>query len=361
MRPTVNPRHHVPALAALLLAATGACTGGGREAHGASPAAALALVDSLVIIETPEAYVARPTHLSVSERHGLFITDAFARNVIHVRVNGEVVGGIGRRGRGPGEFEAPSTVLVAHDSLLYVADQMRGGVVVRSLVTGQERGVVRMEGNRPTMTIIGDTVYAGTVNATRGTSLARWTTGGDSVRYFGALPESFTRSPFSRFIFNVSLAAWRDTLAYMVGLSEVVYIATSDGTLRDSLVVPRAHRRGVPSVARQATLRDPSAVAAASSIPWALGALSDGRLVAVFADGEVRANTLGGKVYVSVLSRGGGASCPDVPLPSDGHELPRIAFDGDQMLVLEQRVVGGKALNVVRRYSFPAPCVVVSS
>jgi hypothetical protein len=273
-----------------------------------------------------------------------------------VRTNGEIAGGIGGRGRGPGEFEAPSTVLVAHDSLLFVADQIRGGVIVRSLSTGQEQRLLRMEGNRPTMAIVGDTIYAGTVNAIRGTSLARWTTTGDSVRYFGALPTSFTRSPFGRFIHNVPLAAWRDTLAHIVGLSEVVHLATSDGQLRDSVVVPRVRRRGIPSEASQRMLRDPGAVAAASSLPWALGALSDGRLVVVFADGEVRANTMGGRLFVSIVARGTGASCIDVPLPSDGQELPRIAFDGDRMLVLEQRVVGNKALNVLRRYRFPAAC-----
>jgi hypothetical protein len=344
--------------ATMLLAA---CAPGQEEAQGTDFADALMLVDSLVIVETATDFVARPTHLSTYGTRGLFITDAFARNVIHVRVNGQVAGGIGRRGRGPGEFEAPSTVLVAHDSLLYVADQVRGGVIVRDLASGQERELLRMEGNRPTMTIVGDTIYAGTVNATRGTSLARWSTSGGPVRYFGTLPAAFLRSPFNRFVQNVSLAAWRDTLAYVVGLSEVVYIATTDGVVRDSVVVPRGSRRGVPNEARQATMREPKDIASGSSLPWALGSLSDGRLVVVFADGEMRGpNTLGGRLYVSVLGRGRGASCTDIPLPGDGHELPRITFDGDRMLVLEQRVVGGRPLNVLRRYAFPASCAPVA-
>lgn len=348
----------LPVVAASVLTSLASCA---RDAaHGvmslATSSRALTLVDTLLITETPSAYVSRPTHLTASARHGLFISDAFSRNVIHVRRDGAIAGGIGRRGRGPGEFEAPSTILVVHDSLLFVADQMRGGVVVRDLTSGGERGLVRLEGNRPTMSLVGDTIFAGTVNTVRGTSLARWTTGGDSVSYFGSLPASFARSPLSRFVYNVSLAAWPDTVAYVVGLSDIVYIATSDGHLRDSVVVPRAQRRGLPSEVRIASLRDPMSVAAESSLPWALGRLSDGRLVVVFADGDMRANVLSGRLYVSVLSRRGGESCTDVLLPSDGNELPRITFDGDQMLALEQRVVDGRAVHVVRRYAFPAAC-----
>lgn len=356
MRRLLNPRQLIPCVVAALIAC--APDAGG---HTATSPGALALVDTLVIAESPTAYVSRPTHLTASARHGLFISDAFSRNVIQVRRDGAIAGGIGRRGRGPGEFEAPSTILIAHDSLLFVADQMRGGVVVRDLTSGTERGLVRVEGNRPTMSLVGDTIFAGTVNTVRGTSLARWTTRGDSVAYFGSLPASFSRSPLSRFVYNVSLAAWPDTLAYIVGLSDVIYIATSDGRLRDSVVVPRAQRRGVPSEVRIASLRDPMAVAAESSLPWALGRLSDGRLVVVFADGDLRANVLSGRLYVSVLSRRGGESCTDVLLPSDGNELPRITFDGDQMLALEQRVVDGRAVHVVRRYSFPAACAAPSA
>lgn len=320
------------------------------------PVAGLSLVDSLVLVESAATYVASPTHLAASATRGLFITDAFARTVIHVAPDGAVDGVVGRRGRGPGEFESPSTLLVAHDSLLFVADQARGGVVVRDLVAGTERGILRIEGNRPTMTLVGDTIYAGTVNTMRGTALASWSTGGDSVRYFGELPAAFLRSPLRQFVYNVSLAAWRDTLAYVVGISDVVYIATSDGQLTDSVRVPRATRRGIPGEARLASFRDPGALAAGTSIPWALGALRDGRLVVVFADGEMRQTGLAGRLYATVISRGTGTSCADLPIPSDGHELPRITFVGDRMLVLEQRLVGGKAVSVVRRYAFPDGC-----
>jgi len=333
-----------------------ACAAGDGETQVGAGAATITLVDTVLIEETPSVFVARPAHLAVSGRDEFFISDAFSRNVIHVRANGQVAGGIGRRGRGPGEFEAPTTMLVAHDSLLLVADQARGGVVVRSLESGLERALLRIEGARPTMTMVGDVVYAGTVNSVRRTALARWNLGGDSVHYFGVLPDAYERSPMRDFIRNVSLAAWGDTLAYIVGLTDVVYIATSDGRLSDSLRVPRLTRRGLPTGQRLAALRDPNKAAAESSLPWALGSLRDGRLVAVFADGEMRSNAFGGRLFVTVLARAGNAHCTDILVPSDGHELPRVAFDGDEMLVLEQRVVRGRAVHVVRRYSFPAAC-----
>ncbi len=318
--------------------------------------AGITLVDSLVLVETPQAFIGRPTHVAASTAYGYFISDAFSRTVMRVNPAGSVDLVIGRRGFGPGEFEAPSTVLATDDSLLFVADQARGGVVVRDLASGEERGLVRIEGNRPTMTLVGDTVFAGTVNHARGTVLARWTTAGDSVQYFGALPAAYLRSPVRSFIHNVSLDAWHDSIAYVVGLSEMVYIATLDGIVRDSVVVPRVRRRGVPRDGELAALRDPRAIAEATSLPWALGALSDGRLVVVFADSEMRQNALGGRLFVSVLARDGRATCTDLPVPGDGHELPRVAFDGDRMLVLEQRVVDGKAVSVMRRYTFDAGC-----
>jgi hypothetical protein len=329
----------------------------GAVAGGPRATAGLRLVDTLVLAERADAFVGRPTHIAVTSGRELFISDAFSRTVLHVHANGDVRGSIGRRGRGPGEFEAPSTVLVAaHDSLLFVADAARGGVIVRDLLSGAERAMLRMEGNRPTMTLVGDTVFAGTVNATRGTVLARWTTRGDSVRYFGTLPAAFLRSPLRQFIHNVSLDAWGDTLAYVVGLSEVVYVATNDGAVRDSVVVPRTRRRGVPGEVRLASLRDPRAVAEETSLPWALGALGDGRLAVVFADGVIRRDALGGQLYVTLVSRDGRGACADLPIPGDGEELPRVVFDGDEMLVLEQRVVRGRAMTVVRRYDFPAGC-----
>jgi hypothetical protein len=58
-----------------------------------------------------------PTELTVDEHGLVFVTDAGRNAVVVLDSNGSVLRQIGRAGSGPGEFQAPRSLTVAHDTL----------------------------------------------------------------------------------------------------------------------------------------------------------------------------------------------------------------------------------------------------
>jgi hypothetical protein len=78
-----------------------------------------------------------PSGLSVDSRGHIYISDIQAAKIWMLSPDGRLVGAVGRRGRGPGEFESPTGVAVAPDGALYVRD----GQKVSRFVTSTRIGV----------------------------------------------------------------------------------------------------------------------------------------------------------------------------------------------------------------------------
>lgn len=336
-----------------LLASNAACTPP-PEAQGPS-ATSLALVESVRLQESDTAFIGRAIGVASMKGGAVLVTEGHGRRVIGFSRRGELSHVLGRYGNGPGGFVTPSDLVVVNDSLLYVSDFSRGGVILWNWKAGREIGPLLLAGSPATLAVVGDTIYAGTLNFTKGTAFARWIASDDSVTYFGSLPPGLAGSPLREGFGRVTLAAWADSIAYSIGLSDVILIASSNGVIRDSIRVPRRIRRGIPTDL-DAARPDTRAIASRASLTFGMGRLSDGRLVVVHMDADFRKATGSGKLYVTAASRDAGDACVDMPLLHDAEQVPRIGFDGDTLLALDQRVRGDSVFSTLHRFTISKDC-----
>lgn len=351
----VSPRAVMTALQ--LLISSSACSSP-PEGRGPS-AAAMSLVESVRLEESDTAFIGRAIGVAATKGGTLLVTEGHGRRVIGFTRRGELSHVLGRYGNGPGGFVTPSDLVVVNDSLLYVSDFSRGGVILWNWKDGREVRPLLLAGSPATLAVVGDTIYAGTLNFTKGTAFARWTANDDSVTYFGSLPPGLAQSPLREGFGRVTLAAWADSLAYSIGLSDVIFIATSKGVIRDSVRVPRRVRRGIP-VDLNAARPDTRAIASRASLTFGMGRLSDGRLVVIHMDADFLKAAGSGKLYVSAASRDDGRVCVDMPLLHDAEQVPRVGFDGDTLLVLDQRVLGDSVFSTLHRFTISKGCNVHS-
>lgn len=123
---------HILLLAALLLAA------GGRSA--AQPADTLRFVLRWEVAEGvhPTAdSIGRLSGIAIDHAGNVYVSDIADARIWVFDANGRSVGSIGRRGRGPGEFESPTGVAVGPDKALYVRDANLVSRFTRDAGTGR--------------------------------------------------------------------------------------------------------------------------------------------------------------------------------------------------------------------------------
>lgn len=90
----------VPAV--LLVAIQSAILGGRAAAQVRGPD--LVLLDSLILEETEDHYLGQPLGLLVRADGSLLVSDGFSDAVLQYDSAGRLVGNLGRKGSGPGEF-----------------------------------------------------------------------------------------------------------------------------------------------------------------------------------------------------------------------------------------------------------------
>jgi hypothetical protein len=339
------------ALALLISSAACSSPSNAREPS----AAAIRLVESVRLEESDTAFIGRAIGVAATKGGTVLVTEGHSRRVVGFTRRGELSHVLGRYGNGPGGFVTPSDLVVVNDSLLYVSDFSRGGVIRWNWKERREIGPLLLAGSPATLAVVGDTIYAGTLNFTKGTAFARWTASDDSITYFGSSPPGLARSPLREGFGRVTLAAWSDSIAYSIGLSDVIFIASSKGLVLDSVRVPRRVRRGIP-VDLNASRPDTRAIASRASLTFAMGRLRDGRLVIIHMDADFLKAAGSGKLYVSALSRDDGSACVDMPLLHDAEQVPRVGFDGDTLLALDQRVLGDSVFSTLHRFTIPKGC-----
>ncbi len=88
-----------------------------------------------------------------------------------------------------------------------------------------------------------------------------------------------------------------------------------------------------------------------SSVLVALNRTSTGEIVAVYLDYVLKGAIATASGFVSVVSSDRSRACPDLELALSPDARPIIAFVGDTLLSLEQRVVAERAVSVIRRYA----------
>lgn len=137
--------------------------GSGAAAQNRGPD--LILVDSLVLEETDEHYIGKPLALFVAPDGSLLVSDSFAETVLRYDATGRLVGRLGQRGEGPGEFKQLGGVgFVATDVAGFLDET--GTLELFALATETHPGSVRMDvNNRPSsFAVKGDSLWFAGVN-----------------------------------------------------------------------------------------------------------------------------------------------------------------------------------------------------
>jgi hypothetical protein len=331
-----------------LVAAVSACEPDGAEPDSRSgrriaggEGAELLPLDSVRLGESDSAYLGSPNYFVVDGRGNFFVSDGMNSHVLQFARDGKLVRTYGRRGKGPGEMLSPYAVGIVGDSALVASDWAGQRLSAYDVRTGGFRGSVPHQGIGFAMQVVNDTVWISSVNGTLKTSLAVWTPGADSVRYRGPLPIEYGESvqlmdvhPYA------TLAHLGDRV--LVGFTghPDLFLLRRDGSVADTIAVPVARRRGVPDdmVKRFSKPVSREEAAAMLSGLMALHRLPSGEAAVMYLDLTVDGELITGNGYLSVLGADLAAACVDLPLEFSQDGRPTVAFRGDTLFVLEQRL-----------------------
>jgi hypothetical protein len=322
-------------------------------ASGGAPE--LQLIDSVVLAESDSAYLGKPVGLAVDEKHGIYISDAFSSRVFNFTRAGKLKRVIGRRGTGPGELMQPAWLAITDEGVLAVADYYRHMIALFDAESGAYVGMRRVSGRVSSIQAHGSSLLLGALNLTQRTTsltldLASLST---PPHRFGPFPEAYDRARRMTVMFpSIQRSASHDSSLLVMGGIRPVFLLNASGSVVDSFVVPRRRRRGLPAdvVDRAIRARTPSEVWRETSIPYALAPLSRGRFALVYFDPAMDGRRITGAMFLSVLSLDSRTACADIPLPASGDVQARVAFAGDTIFVLDQKVSGARAITTVRGY-----------
>lgn len=353
--PTVRPSRVLSAAWGMVLG-TG-CAGGSDVAVGNAPAGASVLpVDSVRLEATDRFYLGNPLTLVVDTLDGTFlVSDFFEDRVIRFARDGHVVQAYGRPGPGPGEFLDLGAAFVLGDSVVVGTDDRRDVFQLFSRKDGAYVGAYRYSG---TIGFGGVSVTAhGVVFASRDvakrTIAAVWSYPDAAIEYVVPLPAPYVRSVtrqdggtgrFAAFHATGSVVAWADTLLVgMSGLNEA-YLATTDGSVLDTLHVPAVRRRGVPEDIQE-RMDDWDFKSAGFELGSSLSGfyrLSGGETVVVHHDemleGVQPTGTISGDIYLSVVAPDRKTACVDGLAPHWKEMRAVHTVARDTLFLLDRRL-----------------------
>jgi hypothetical protein len=333
-----------------LAAAIVACdAGAGHHTSRAGPE--LVQVLNIDLAEHDTLYIGRPRDLTIDPVDGtLHIVDSFSSRVLRYGRNGRPLMQYGRKGRGPGEF-SQLTKVTALDSLLLAADIGSRRLSVFDKQTGEFIRDFSGIGIPGTAAGWQGRMWWGAQDLDSRTSLLLWETGADSLRKLGPIPEEYFRSQPLAGIYNgIHPTAWADTVLIGFAGSADVWLLHSDGRAIGRQRIPALRRRGVPpdAVQQLETMEFPE-MFRLLSVLFAVHRLPGGDFAMVHFDQEIGySGDITADVYVSVLSADRSMVCVDRYLPVVQHSQPRVAFRGDTLFVLEQRVEGHRSTTSIR-------------
>ncbi|HEX2191039.1 MAG TPA: hypothetical protein VHG51_19175 [Longimicrobiaceae bacterium] len=337
------------AAAGLSLAACG--RGDAPRADGAAAAVAL---DSIALQENDSLYLGAPTFLASGPGGDLYVSDGMNGHVLRFGRDGRPLVRYGRRGEGPGEMGTPVATALVGDSLLAVADWRQNRTSLFRRGSGEFVRSVPHEGLPFWMQVEGDTLWMSSINFRRKTSLAAWPMREDSVRYFGRVPREYERSPILMEAHPyATLLRTGDTLLVGYTGHPALFLARLDGSVFDTVEVPAVRRRGVPRdiVERFSRPLENEEIASMVSALVAMHRLPSGDIALMHLDVTVDERLITADGFLSVLSSDLNRACVDLPFRFQKDGRPVVAFRGDTLLVLEQKIVADtRAESFVRSY-----------
>ncbi len=353
-----------------------------------NPGPDLVFLDSLLLEETDDHYVGNPMALQVTTDGSLFVSDGFSDAVLHYNATGMLIGHLGGKGDGPGEFRHLGGVGFASDEAVGFLDEV-GKLEVFVTGTGAHVGSVKVDlDNRPSsFTVLGDSLWfagmnpvsSGTFGAVGIPDLM------DAVRVGSDLPSMVLNRGQMPVLYAEEHALARSlSHAFIdVGADDVIlgftgspFLMRSDrrGAVKDTLwISPPRERRGEPDetellevmAGRQPTDREALRsglfdVFGTVSLVRALSRDDTGNIYTLHQDADRGQDGTMTKVrlYVAVSSADGSRQCSDTLVPTSDVGVPIPVLRGRTLWILEQQMSGGGAVpdiaTVVRRFRIDA-------
>ena len=314
------------------------------------------VVDSIVLEESGDDYLALPAPVIPDGAGGYLIADFNEPRALHYDRDGRLIQRYGRRGEGPGEMMEAQVALPWGDDEVLVFSW--NPLAAQSFRRDDGQFVERYPLKTVVETVVIDSGELWLSGAEYGgrSAIRRLKLGDDEAEPVVALPEIYESGGAVGGIFNdMPFAKWADTL--LVGFMPLPYLIVSDtkGEELDRFEVPVVHRRGNPD--------DPEAaieeVLGGGRYPDVFGLFSltrgvhrrpDGTFLVVHFDlGTDGPPVSTEAMWVSVIDASLTRACPDGSITLEPGSHPAIGFEGDLLLVLDQVIRGGDAETVVRR------------
>lgn len=319
-----------------------ACAVGGceRSTPNARFDTLAAVNPAVILIGNDSTFVSEPTALGVTAG-AIFVADAGSRSVLQFSRTGTLVGRIGRKGKGPGEFMAPASMTTLGDSMLAISDAAQQRVSLYGITPLRFVKDIAVPGLSFSIDGSGDTLLLGIQDIAGGTSLARIQMASGVIAKLGPIPQALAQSPRIASSFPFSLAAMTNQ-GYAAGFvgSNLVFRVTTGGAVIDSVIPTIVHRRGIPDdlddILRKS--RSPETEAGSTSSLVTLATLADGRIALVHMDFTIEGRVVAGKAWASTISTSGRTDCADLVVPVSADTRPMFAVLGDTLFVVQNRL-----------------------
>ena len=325
------------------------------------------------IQDTDSLFVARPLQMVLGPRGHLFLTEGRETRVLDIGPTGRIERVFGRKGRGPGEFESPTAMAAAGDTILAVYDHSVKRVTFVDIPGWKLRRVSPLLIQRPPeIRFVGNDLMVTMWDFGSNTSLAKVAeeTGALEERQ-GVIPSlgAQTQLLITGAFWNGTFAPVGDEFFAMYEVSSSLYRWKRGAREAREIPIPVMRRRGIPAGLFELLLRDPAKATPAlvfdRSVPVAIAQVSSDIVAIVTMDVKVEGEMWSGVHHVTLYDHRRDRLCVDLPVPASrtritmGRDpLPHVAVRGDTLALLEQaESPAGDPIHLLRRYRIePALC-----
>ncbi|MEO8031579.1 MAG: 6-bladed beta-propeller [Gemmatimonadota bacterium] len=302
--------------------------------------------------------------VSKSSTGSIYVSDLGNSRVVVFNAAGQIERLIGKKGNGPGEFQAPGVnAMLSGDSLLAVVDAGSRRVSIFrtadatflravTLPTGDVGINWSRKADTATFALNGSTAL-----------FARWGWRGDTIQMYGSTPKRLLSDPFTVLQHGRSEAIpTSNGVVALLPTDPGLNILDAAGHATGFVLLPARRRRGEPNdlFKRAAELQakgGPMGLAPIGSMVVGMHALGSGQLATVTLDvdqlaaaseGHPGAQLFGNfRLYVSLLSKDLSKSCVDALVPIQTDVAPNPFFTGDTLWVLTRRVTPGDSVQTI--------------
>lgn len=317
----------------------------------------LSALDSVVLAEGDSNYLARPYGLAVTTSGRFVVSEGASSRILVYARDGQLLQVLGRRGRGPGEFLAPSSLATSGDSVAWVTDPWQFRLSAIDLATGRPRRSFTLPYGVNFVVPVDSGLWLAVTDRANGNGAAFVASGDTLAQSVLALPRELRDDPGLMGLLWPTHLALGDSgiVQAYVGLPYVVH-ADQAGRVLGRYWLPARHRRGFPPdlSERLGTLDTrviPEIMGSISTLVW-FARLESGAWLAVHLDQEMRNKRLSPKAaWVSVLRSDLTAACVDSPLPLSSDAYVWFDTVGDTLYMLQQTVTSDStAVSYVKSY-----------